>query len=141
MVDIEHTNAFQSVGMGVTEIGNPIVICLAQTREELTILNVVPEQALAGLENRAPDTIQFELFEHRVWLIGSCAHVFPDPHEVDRFRVLKAPAGLGDRAKGDHLGLPKKPGIRVFAVGVYLSRTRLSVRPQPCSTQFPCNSQ
>src|SRR5438067_22133 len=103
VIDIEHADALQALGIGFAEIGDPVVVDAADLGQEFAVRNAVPEEALARLQARPPDAVLFILFDHRMRIIAALADVFPDPEEVDLRRVLEALPGLHDRPQGPDL--------------------------------------
>ena len=88
------------------EVGDPVVVREANAGEQLGVLEVVPEQALAGLQNSTPHAVELELLDHRVRAVGAVANVLPDLHEVELGTVLESSTGLRDRSQGDDLSSP-----------------------------------
>ena len=83
IIDIEHRDALQPIGVRLAEIGDPIVVAAADFREQLAVRHAVPEESLARLQHRTPDAVLFVLDQHRVGLICAPANIFPDPEKID----------------------------------------------------------
>src|SRR6516164_7910857 len=49
IIDIEHRNAFEALGIGLAEIGDPVVVDAADLGQEPAIRQPVPEETLARL--------------------------------------------------------------------------------------------
>src|SRR5436305_11257783 len=88
VIDIEHADALQTLGIGLAEIGDPIVVDAADLGQEFAVRNAVPEEALARLQARSPHTILFVLFDHGVRVVAALADILPDAEEIDLRRVF-----------------------------------------------------
>ena len=88
IVHIQHGDAFEAVGVRLTEIDDPVVIDATDGRQQLAVRNAVPEQALAGLQAGAPHAVHLQLFGHGVWVVRRPPHVIPHPQEIDLRGIL-----------------------------------------------------
>src|SRR5438105_8844054 len=116
VIDIEHADALQALGIGLAEIGDPVVVDAADLGQQLAVRDAVPEEALARLQARTPDAVFFILTDHRVWVVAALADILPDAEEIDLRGVLEALPGLHDRPKGTDLHPVEHPGV-IFPAG------------------------
>ena len=103
VVHVENTDAFEPIGVGLAELGYPIVIRAAGRGDNLVVVQPVPEEALTGLGACRPDPVHLQLFEHLVRVVGRLAHVIPESQKVDFLGVIEPLTGLDEGAQ--HAGL------------------------------------
>ena len=116
IIDIDHADAPQPPGLGPTEVGDPAVIGVTNPGQQLAVFQVVPEQALAGLQHRAPNPVHLKLGQHGLGLIGALSDIFPNADKIQAAGVLKATPGLGDGAERGDLHIAEEPRVGLFAV-------------------------
>src|SRR5437763_16582866 len=83
VIDIEHADALQALGIGFAENGDPVVVDAADLGQEFAVRNAVPEEALARLQARPPDAVRFIVFDHSMRIISALANVSTDSEEID----------------------------------------------------------
>ncbi len=124
IVDVKHADPLQTLGIGLAEIGDPVVVDSADLSQELAVRDAVPEEALAGLQTRSPDAVLFILADHRVGIVAALADILPDTEEIDLRGVLEALAGLHYRPERPDLHAVEHPGV-VFPAGRGLAALHL----------------
>src|SRR5947207_13058566 len=83
VIDIEHADALQALGIGFAEIGDPIVVDAADFGQQLAVRDAVPEEALARLQARAPYPVFFVFPDHRMRVVATLADVLPNAEKID----------------------------------------------------------
>src|SRR5215472_3029331 len=111
IVDVEHADPPQPSGSSAAEVRDPGVVRPTEGGQKLAVGQAIPEQALARLQARAPDTIHPQLLEHCMGVIGRLADVLPHAEEVDRSGILEAPTRLDHRAHGPDPRALEVPGV------------------------------
>ena len=121
IVDIEHRDALQPVGMRLAEIGDPVVVDAADLGQQLAVRHAVPEQALARLQHRAPDAVLLVFDDHRM-------------------RRRRRPCGHPPRRRGNRsargprsAARPASPRPACRPAGRRASRRRIRARPASCA--------
>src|SRR5262249_7274726 len=110
VVEIEHRDALEARRIGLAEIGDPVVVDAADLRQERAVRHAVPEEALARLQNRAPDAVLLVLTQHRIGGVGALTHILPETEEIDLRGIVEALSGLHDGAQGADLHTVENPG-------------------------------
>src|SRR5437870_6120 len=83
IIDIEHADALQTLGIGLAEIGDPVVVDAADLGQQFAVWDAVPKEALARLQARPPHAIFFILPDHRVGIVAALADILPDAEKID----------------------------------------------------------
>src|SRR5215510_3589284 len=94
VVDVEHRDALEAVGERLAELGDPIVVGVADRGEQLAVGDAVPEETLARLQARAPHAVHLVFLDHHLGVVGAQAHVLPRAEEVDLRGIFEALPGL-----------------------------------------------
>src|SRR5439155_14857907 len=116
VVDVEHGDALEAIGIGLAELRDPVVVHTTDGGEQPAVRDAVPEEPLARLQARAPDSVHLVLFDHRLGIVAPEPDVFPYPEEIDLRRVLEPLSCLNHRAQGADLLAVDEPRV-VLATG------------------------
>src|SRR6516165_868385 len=111
IVDIEHTDTLQPLGIGFAEIGDPIIVDAADLGQHFAVRDAVPEEALARLQARPSHPVLFILSDHRMRIVATLADVFPDAEEIDLRGIFETLPRLHHRTQGANLHAIEHPGV------------------------------
>src|SRR6202040_2879089 len=90
VVHVEHGDALETVGIGLAEVRDPVVIDAGDGREQGAGREAGPEEPPARLQARAPHPPHPVLFDHRLWVVRAESDVSPPPKKIDLRRVLES---------------------------------------------------
>src|SRR5262249_28130479 len=110
VVDVQHADPLEPPRSGPAEIRDPRVVRSTKRGEQLAVRDAIPEETLARLEARAPDTIHLELLQHRVRIVGRLPDVLPHAEKVDGPGILEAAPRLdhgADRPDAHAIQVPR----------------------------------
>src|SRR5271155_2961059 len=82
IVDVEHADPLQALGIGLAEIGDPVVVDAADLGQQLAVPDAVPEESLARLQARPPDAVLFIFADHRMGVVAALADILPDAEKI-----------------------------------------------------------